>query len=237
MERDLKGVWRSLVKRCQNSRGLIGYEFSENKFNDFKSFNDWAICQYGYNKVDKNGRAWVLDKDIIVLDNYNYGPDTCCFVPTEINLLVAYRNSHRKNYSDLPIGSAESKADKFKAVFNSKHLGTFLTAEEAHFCWCDAKVAKINDVVTQNIHRLPERTLQGLRGHANFIQSYRDRGIVLPRLKGAKDMSIQITIDEVVDDLVEKAHVQLLSKGLTNQFEKDLYLKTIKECFYDIYKS
>lgn len=237
MERDLTVLWNGVVKRCQNRAELVGYKNSENKFEDFKSFYKWCNSQYGFNRLDKHGRSWVLDKDILIIDNVDYGTEECCFVPTEINLLVAYRNPERKNGGTAPIGTAITRGGKYRANFNNRSLGNYHTPEEAHFAWCDAKVDKILDVVDGNVHGLPKRTLDGLVGHAEFIKSYRDRGLILPRLKGAQTISNRLLIDDVVNDLMEAAHIELRNKGLEIELQSDLYSNTIKECFYEIYKT
>lgn len=237
LERDLTVLWKGVVKRCQNRAGLVGYKNSENQFEDFKSFQSWCKAQYGYDKIDKNGMSWVLDKDILEIDNVNYSPDKCCFVPTEINLLVAYRNAERKGKGDAPIGTVVTPSGKYRANFNNRSIGNYHTPEEAHFAWCDAKVAKILNVVDCNIHGLPKRTLDGLVGHADFIKSYRDRGLILPRLKGAQTISNRLLIDDVVKDLMEAAHAELRNRGLKIELQSDLYSNTIRECFYEIYKT
>lgn len=236
-DRYLPDLWRGVVKRCENAAELRGYKNSNNLFENFQIFSDWCLGQYGHNRVDKHGRSWVLDKDIIVIDNYNYGPDECCFVPTEINLLVAYRNPERKNGGTAPIGTAITRGGKYRANFNNRSLGNYHTPEEAHFAWCDAKVAKILDVVRCNVHELPKRTLDGLVGHADFISSYRNRGLILPRLKGAQTISNRLLIDAVINDLIEVAYIELRNRGLEIEPQSDLYLNTIKECFYEIYKT
>lgn len=65
-------------------------------FIKFQDFAEWATKQIGYDQT-----GWNLDKDILIPGNKMYGPDTCCFVPGEINTLLVKPKS-----ADLPTGVA-----------------------------------------------------------------------------------------------------------------------------------
>ena len=52
-----------------------------------------------------------LDKDILIKGNKIYSPQTCCFVPENLNSLITKNDSIRNN---LPIGvSWDKKKNKF----------------------------------------------------------------------------------------------------------------------------
>lgn len=59
-------------------------------------------------------------------------PNTCCFVPNEINVVLTSSKAKRGN---LPIGVHKSKSGKYKSQIKSngivKYLGAFNTPEEA----------------------------------------------------------------------------------------------------------
>jgi hypothetical protein len=76
-------------------------------------------------------KGWHLDKDIICSECKIYSPETCAFVPPEINGIFTNSSSFRGKY---PIGVYKQK-NRFLASINTyksqKKLGSFLTYEEA----------------------------------------------------------------------------------------------------------
>ena len=63
-----------------------GVEVCEEWYN-FQNFAEWCETQKFLNAKDVKGKSYQLDKDILVKGNKIYSPDTCCFVPPEINSL------------------------------------------------------------------------------------------------------------------------------------------------------
>ena len=96
-----------------------------------------------------------LDKDILVKNNRVYSPQTCCFVPNEINVLFTKRRLHRGRF---PIGVRKAtKSKNFEASISlqttegkkNKYLGTFATPEEAFYAYKEAKETYIKEVATK----------------------------------------------------------------------------------------
>ena len=92
-----------------------------------------------------------LDKDILFKDNKIYSPETCCFVPTEINNLFEKSNRTR---GDNPIGVSFNKASKkFESYFNADdkrvHLGKYNTPQEAFIQYKTAKEAYISKMAEE----------------------------------------------------------------------------------------
>lgn len=77
------------------------------KWHNFQNFAEWSINQIGY---DKSG--WELDKDILLKGNREYGPETCCFVPPQINCMFTLKRGFRGQYC---IGVSKNKWGKFRA--------------------------------------------------------------------------------------------------------------------------
>ena len=69
----------------------------QNGFGDFQAFADWATKQIGYGVP-----GFELDKDLLVPGNKIYGPETCCFLPAQIN--VALKRDKLSKKSGLPAG-------------------------------------------------------------------------------------------------------------------------------------
>ena len=101
---------------------------------DFQNFAKWCHNQKGFMFKDYKGNNYHLDKDILVKGNKVYSPETCCFVPQEINSLFALRGNMRGNYSLGVRYSVKSKkyiASRNDVLFGRKYLGSYNTEEEA----------------------------------------------------------------------------------------------------------
>jgi len=106
--------------------------------------------------------SWDLDKDILKKGNKIYSPETCCFVPQEINKLLCKANSIRGKY---PIGVKKS-GNRFEAKLyidnNPIYLDTFNTPEEAFQAYKIAKEAHIKEVADKWKGKITEPTYQAL---------------------------------------------------------------------------
>ena len=77
--------------------------------------------------------GWQLDKDLLIPGNKTYSPDSCVFLPREINTFLTNRFNHR---GEWPVGvTYHKRLDKWQATCNahgkSEYLGVFTTPEEA----------------------------------------------------------------------------------------------------------
>ena len=122
-------AWQNIINRCYNEelrRKFPTYKgvFLCEEWKCFQVFAEWFCLNY------KEG--WDLDKDIICKNCKVYSPETCAFVPHEINCLLVINHTHR---GQLPIGVCKVKGDMYTAQLNrdgkDRYLGTFNTLEEA----------------------------------------------------------------------------------------------------------
>lgn len=127
--------WSSMLTRCYSSKFL-----QKNP-----TYKGCSVCQEWL--TFSNFKAWMetqdwegkqLDKDILLINNKIYSPETCVFVEQKVNLFL----------NDLCVGNIgscwNSKANKYMAQCSdgkggNKTLGLFDTAEEAHLAWKKAK--------------------------------------------------------------------------------------------------
>ena len=125
-------------------------------------FIDWSKSQIGYNSVDEFGKPFALDKDILIKGNTEYLPNTCVFVPQEINNLILNSRSTR---GLLPIG-VTTKGSKFRArvSINKQEtaLGVFDTKEEAFYAYKQAKEAYIKEVANKWKDQIDPRVYDAL---------------------------------------------------------------------------
>lgn len=112
------------------------------EWHNFQNFAQW----YEENYNPETMQGWQLDKDILIKGNKIYSPETCCFVPQEINKLFTKRGSQR---GECLIGVNKRK-NKYTASINKGGihfwLGTFNTEEEAFQAYKIAKETYIKEV-------------------------------------------------------------------------------------------
>ena len=162
-------TWGQMLKRCYSKEFLDrqptyrGCSVCEEWWS-FSNFKKW----FDENYIE----GYCLDKDILFKGNKIYSPETCCFVPNEINVLLCKNDSRR---GKMPIGVYERKmANGYKYVAyvnnNTKkhfHLGTFDTPEEAFQAYKQAKEAYIKDIATQyyNEGKITEKVYNALMNY------------------------------------------------------------------------
>lgn len=126
-EENWKSRYRLMCSRCYNLSakdykyyGASGSYVSE-KWSTFDKFLSF-LKEHPYLRDE-----YQIDKDLLVKGNKEYGPDTCVFLPKEINYFMTNRKTERGSY---PLGVCWSKA-KSKFVAASREggkkvfLGTF----------------------------------------------------------------------------------------------------------------
>ena len=134
--------WKSMLQRCYD----IKYFGKYNTYKDCKVCEEWLLFS-NFKKWHDNNYidGYQLDKDIIIKGNKIYSPETCCFIPEELNKLFTKSNISRGN---LPIGVCKkTKSNKYFSTVminkNKKHLGSFKTIKEAFNTYKLAKETQI----------------------------------------------------------------------------------------------
>lgn len=155
--------WESMLSRVYGrpTNTYLGCEVCL-KFQKYKDFKDWCGKQIGF---DQDG--WHLDKDILFKGNKVYSPETCCFVPSEINTLFVKQQNIRGKY---PLGvSYEKRTKRFQAnisIFGkNKGLGTYGTPEEAFYVYKIAKEAYIKEVAELYKDQIDNRVYEALMNY------------------------------------------------------------------------
>ena len=93
-------TWKNMMDRCYYENSINNHPTYKNctvssKWYCLQSFGKWF--EENYNSETMKG--WHLDKDILLKNNKVYGPDTCCFVPMEINNLFTKSNIKRGRFT------------------------------------------------------------------------------------------------------------------------------------------
>lgn len=137
-----------MLNRCYSAKfherrpTYIGCTVANNwlKFSNFKA---WMVNQ--------NWRGKELDKDLKVLGNKVYGPDTCMFVLPAINQLLALSGVARGVFPlGVNISPTAGGCDRYKAQISKYgkqyHIGRFDTEHEAYMAYKSAKLAYIAEI-------------------------------------------------------------------------------------------
>lgn len=133
--------WRDMLGRCYSPIRLkryptyIGCAVVE-EWHIFSNFKAWVDTQDWENKD--------LDKDILIVGNKIYGPNTCVFVDKKVNYFMLERTASRGIW---PMGVCFHKLmslfmSQCKEVNTgkSRYLGCYNTPEEAHQAWLAFKL-------------------------------------------------------------------------------------------------
>ena len=130
--------WTSMLERCfvheRKSKSYVKCKICD-EWKYFSNFRKWFYENYNPNVSDCQ-----IDKDIIIKGNKLYSPDTCCLIPSRINLLFVQRGEGRgKSYN----GVEKIKKSRFRATLsNGKEnvkIGIYDTAEDAFYAYKKAK--------------------------------------------------------------------------------------------------
>jgi hypothetical protein len=132
-------IWKSMLGRCYSP-----------KIKDAQPEYEQASCHPDWYKVSafvawaslQDWQGKYLDKDLLVLGNKQYGPDTCVFVTALVNSLAQVS---RKRTKDLPRGVHKS-GKKFQAEYNKEYLGRYETPEEAHAAYACRRNSELSRV-------------------------------------------------------------------------------------------
>ena len=169
-------MWGGLLKRCfcnkyhKTKPTYKGITVCDEWLN-FQNFAEWCETQSFFNAKDDFGKAYQLDKDLLIKGNKVYSPETCCFIPSQINSLFSYVKSTKGAY---PTGVSYMKnRGKFEAYFSKRgkrvNLGHFITPEEAFIAYKKAKETHIKEMAKEWKGRVDERAYQALLNYEVHI--------------------------------------------------------------------
>ena len=168
-DREVHKLWYSLLDRCYGKDSEIKFPTYKDvivckEWLNFQNFAAWCYDQKFFKCRDGKGKSYHLDKDILVKGNKMYSPDTCCFVPCEINSSLTLSNAKRGLY---PLGvSFDKDSNKFKSSLLVegvlKNLGRFNTPEEAFEAYKRGKEDRLKFLARKWEGRVDDKVLSSL---------------------------------------------------------------------------
>lgn len=155
-------TWEAMLKRCYSEK----FHIKNPTYKDCRVCKEWLSFTAFKKWFDENYvDGYALDKDILIKGNRIYSPDTCCFVPIEINSLLVKGDKSR---GSSPIGTYKRENGRYHAYYSNRakilNLGTFNTVEEAFDAYKKAKEAYIKDIATEyyTAGKITEKVYQAL---------------------------------------------------------------------------
>lgn len=134
--------WDGIMRRCYSPRiHKLQKSYSDclvdEAWHNYQTYCEWHSRNYKPEYM----KGWCLDKDILVKNNRKYSPETCCFVPNEINILFTNGYVKRGKY---PKGvSYKPRIRKYIAQYQNDgvvtHIGVYETPEEAFEAYKEVK--------------------------------------------------------------------------------------------------
>ena len=191
-------IWKSMLKRC----------YDEKDINHQRSYNDCSVCEewliysifeewFNTNYID----GYTIDKDLLKSGNRVYSPNTCCFLPTEINTLLIWHSSKK---SGLPIGVTYDKYGTFQVMVKQfgkqKRIGTrYFSLSSAVNAYRTAKKKYINEVAKQyyNEGKINERIYNALLNYELPYAEYEE--IIKEKKDSSSKCVIQLKDGQVIN--------------------------------------
>lgn len=87
--------WSGMMTRCYDQQYSLDHPTYEGAschedWHNYQNFCEWAIEQVGFGV-----KGFDLDKDLLIPGNKQYGPDTCVFLPQELNKILGNTSPER----------------------------------------------------------------------------------------------------------------------------------------------
>ena len=170
---DIKGLhgtpvythWKSMLMRCYSEK----FKANHPAYKECSVCEEWKRLSVFKEWFDKNYQDdYDLEKDIISKGNKVYSPQTCCFVPRALNILIT---TDRRRQSLYPVGVHRCQwgnCVRYQAHFHHNnttiHVGYFKTPEEAFYAYKSAKEQKVKEIATQYFQegKITQRVYQAL---------------------------------------------------------------------------
>ena len=161
---EVQRIWRNLMSRAYCDE----YHKTHHTYRDvevckewlcFQNFAEWCVKQKGFNSKGLNGRSFSLDKDILSKGGNIYSPETCCFVPNEVNICIISKAGKTSNVRQAGAGWTARISKHGKEVY----LGSFNSKEEAFQIYKEAKESYVREIAEKWKEEIDEKVYANLK--------------------------------------------------------------------------
>lgn len=148
-------LWCGMLARCyrdQESRNRHYVDCTVDEcWHNFSNFLSWYVDNQQWHIED-----WQLDKDVLFKGNTIYGPNTCCFLPKDINTFTILRERGR---GAMPLGVTRHQGKyvaQISTLGKQRWLGSFATVEEAFSTYKIEKEAEARRLAEKYVDKIRE---------------------------------------------------------------------------------
>ena len=158
-------IWQSMLARCYDEdtqflnptyKGVIVRE----EWHNFQNFAKWHEDNYI--------EGFEIDKDILSKNKVIYSPDTCCFVPREINFFMrTTKPNSTSNYRGVRWDNYRKQwGVQITINYNTIDLGWFKNKDNARIAYIKAREKRITELCDkyENILSVPILENMKLKG-------------------------------------------------------------------------
>ena len=135
-------TWESMLKRCYRKQVVTNPNHPYHNCSVSEEWHNFQIfCEFYCNDLYRKD-GWELDKDLLFKGNKKYSPETCVFLPVDINGALKLNKSRR---GELPIGvKKQHNRPGYAAVCRNVNgvqvsLGKFSSVEAAFLAYKEFK--------------------------------------------------------------------------------------------------
>ena len=173
-------IWHGMLQRCYDPK----YHEKEPTYKDCILEDYLLNFQHMAEWIDKNyyevqGEQMHLDKDILCKGNKIYSPETCCFVPNEINTIF---NKHKNKRCKLGVCGVFRKGNRFYSVVSmfgrNVSLGGYESIEEAKSAYKDARETYIKRVAEMWKEKLSTNVYNALINYEKADSIIKDNTLI-----------------------------------------------------------
>lgn len=165
-------TWNSMINRCYGEKILNARPTYEDKFvrvdwHNFQNYAEWCQTATGFGE-----EGWHLDKDGIIKGNKIYSPDTCCFMPAELNMFFLNTSKVRGKY---PIGvSFDPSKNKFSSSCcrdgKAIRIGMFDNPEDAFAAYKSYKEQLARELAVKYSGKISYQLMEALNNYEVTIE-------------------------------------------------------------------
>lgn len=163
--------WKDMIVRCYDENLRHKHPTYKDctvcdEWHNFQNFAEWHEANY-----PKDGKPYQLDKDLKVIGNKVYSPETCMFVSSAVNKFTVDCGSSRGEHMVGVCKPGERLIARCRNPITGKHehLGLFDNELKAHLAWRNRKSWMAYELaMTQDMSEVKQALLNWKRALDSF---------------------------------------------------------------------
>lgn len=163
-------TWSDMIKRCYSPKSeRVAREYNGvivcNEWHDFQNFAKWYYDHFiiGYH----------MDKDLRVFGSKRYSPETCTFIPLELNSFLTgglKRGIHFSNSKGKWVAQCQDGEKTRTGNKKQTYLGAYVKEEDALDAYKTFKLSKLDQLESKYGDSLPRVIFDNIRNFLNELK-------------------------------------------------------------------